>query len=486
MTSGQTITHNAPHRCRWRSFQSSVQILPELVPDLIWADQFLLDAPTERGVLHFHYDERYGGGYHWVFPAKVGSRVGFPKGTDPVPPDHLERHRRAIPVAKAERLVNGRCCLVGDAACQVNAISFGGIRTAMVAGRMAAEAIARGDLSSYERHWSSSPYAKASDMGTHARLSSMSNQEMTRMTEPFRDGYGSLRALKAMLFSSDREIYTIILVIGKIWMVRRMNYDVLIVGAGPAGSAAAACSAKAGARTLLVDRKKEIGTPVQCGEVVSASLLAQSGLRLPPGVALWSRAIPVSSWTGDGSLTIGPLLERGHRGTEDLRQVPCAGSGTNGCFCPSGLPPHLHGDGWEHSEEGPDKDARGGRGVEPKMVVAADGVHSTVGKLMGRPGFDRTDLATGVEFEMVSKRKLPRCMQIFIEPEIGLGYGWIIPKGEWRANVGFGQVGRRLSRRDALLDWITGHPVVSSYFDDRSILEVKTGDAPVPDFKGGP
>ena len=50
--------------------------------------------------------------------------------------------------------------------------------------------------------------------------------------------------------------------------------------------------------------------------------------------------------------------------------------------------------------------------VEPKMVVAADGVHSTVGKLMGRPGFDRTDLATGVEFEMVSKRKLPRCMQV--------------------------------------------------------------------------
>ena len=56
-------------------------------------------------------------------------------------------------------------------------------------------------------------------------------------------------------------------------MVRGMDYDVLIVGAGPAGSAAAACSAKAGARTLLVDRKKEIGTPVQCGEVVE---------RLPP------------------------------------------------------------------------------------------------------------------------------------------------------------------------------------------------------------
>lgn len=142
-----------------------------------------------------------------MFPAKVGNHLGFPKGTDPVPPEYLERHRRAIPVAKAERLVCGRCCLVGDAACQANAISFGGIRTAMVAGRMAAEAIVRGDLSSYERHWSSSPYAKASDMGTFARLRSMSNQEMIGMTEPFRDGYDGLSALKALLLSSDRKLY---------------------------------------------------------------------------------------------------------------------------------------------------------------------------------------------------------------------------------------------------------------------------------------
>jgi flavin-dependent dehydrogenase len=207
LTSGQTIT--TMHLIGADGAHSKVRstFFPELVPHLIWADQFLLDSPTERGVMHFHYDQRYGGGYRWVFPAKVGNHLGFPKGTDPVPPEYLERHRRAIPVAKAERLVYGRCCLVGDAACQANAISFGGIRTAMVAGRMAAEAIVRGDLSSYERHWSSSPYAKASDMGTFARLRSMSNQEMIGMTEPFRDGYDGLSALKALLLSSDRKLY---------------------------------------------------------------------------------------------------------------------------------------------------------------------------------------------------------------------------------------------------------------------------------------
>ncbi|MEW5760059.1 MAG: geranylgeranyl reductase family protein [Candidatus Thermoplasmatota archaeon] len=41
--------------------------------------------------------------------------------------------------------------------------------------------------------------------------------------------------------------------------------DVLIIGAGPAGTTAARYSAK-NADTLVIERKKEIGVPIQCGE----------------------------------------------------------------------------------------------------------------------------------------------------------------------------------------------------------------------------
>jgi flavin-dependent dehydrogenase len=46
------------------------------------------------------------------------------------------------------------------------------------------------------------------------------------------------------------------------------SFDVVVVGAGPAGSVAARFAAAAGVRTLLVDRRPELGEPVQCGEYV--------------------------------------------------------------------------------------------------------------------------------------------------------------------------------------------------------------------------
>ena len=46
-------------------------------------------------------------------------------------------------------------------------------------------------------------------------------------------------------------------------------YDVIVVGAGPAGGTAARYAARRGLTVLMVDKRKEIGVPVQCGEYVA-------------------------------------------------------------------------------------------------------------------------------------------------------------------------------------------------------------------------
>jgi len=265
------------------------------------------------------------------------------------------------------------------------------------------------------------------------------------------------------------------------------EYDVLVVGAGPAGSGAARASAMAGAKTLMVDKKKEIGTPVQCGEVIGLELVKRSGMRVPENAIVarhqftrfvLGREVVIDNaeayWhavTVERKIFDKHLAFRAARAGADVQadtkllSVKMDGEAVKSCLL---------------SHQGEEVE------LSPKAIVAADGVHSTLSKELKAEFFSPQDVARGVEFELVANKDIPQCMQIFIEQEIGLGYGWIIPKGKRKANVGLGLVGVNASRRSFLEDWITGHPVVSRYFDVDKVLEVKIGDAPVPGFLGGP
>ncbi|MCP4631936.1 MAG: NAD(P)/FAD-dependent oxidoreductase, partial [candidate division Zixibacteria bacterium] len=53
------------------------------------------------------------------------------------------------------------------------------------------------------------------------------------------------------------------------------SYDIVVVGAGPTGSTAARFAAEGGANVLLIDRKRDIGIPVRCGEGVSKEPLKE-------------------------------------------------------------------------------------------------------------------------------------------------------------------------------------------------------------------
>ena len=51
------------------------------------------------------------------------------------------------------------------------------------------------------------------------------------------------------------------------------RYDVLVIGAGPAGSIAARNAAEKGLDVLLIEKRQEIGDPVRCAEGVSKECL---------------------------------------------------------------------------------------------------------------------------------------------------------------------------------------------------------------------
>lgn len=47
-------------------------------------------------------------------------------------------------------------------------------------------------------------------------------------------------------------------------------YDLIVVGAGPAGSTTAKYASIGGAKTLILEKRKQVGIPVQCGEFLPA------------------------------------------------------------------------------------------------------------------------------------------------------------------------------------------------------------------------
>ncbi|MBK5191405.1 MAG: FAD-dependent oxidoreductase, partial [Methanosarcinales archaeon] len=74
-----------------------------------------------------------------------------------------------------------------------------------------------------------------------------------------------------------------------------LNCDVLVVGAGPAGSSAARAAAEAGAHTILIDKKKEIGVPVQCGEGFGSYLVPFLPFKIPQELLIW-KLNEISLW----------------------------------------------------------------------------------------------------------------------------------------------------------------------------------------------
>ena len=68
-----------------------------------------------------------------------------------------------------------------------------------------------------------------------------------------------------------------------------MKCDVVVVGAGPAGSTAARTAAEAGLDVVLLEKRQEIGEPVRCAEGLSIragagrSLPAEAGVDLHQG-----------------------------------------------------------------------------------------------------------------------------------------------------------------------------------------------------------
>ena len=154
---------------------------------------------TGEDSLGFAVSTRYPGAYRWDFPSKDGFRsVGYVDGTDSVEVAE-ETGKRFIVAGVLDRVVDGDCCLVGDAACLANPLCYGGIGAALLSGRKAAECIAKGDLSPYQKWVGKDRMFDPHFLKALETYRTWDAEDYIDSVKPFKGGYSILRGFYAIL-----------------------------------------------------------------------------------------------------------------------------------------------------------------------------------------------------------------------------------------------------------------------------------------------
>ena len=240
------------------------------------------------------------------------------------------------------------------------------------------------------------------------------------------------------------------------------SYDIIIVGAGPAGSSAALAAAQRGAKVLLLDQRQRIGVPVQCAEFVPRAI---------------SRAVPFSSTSVVQTIETmtthlpdqstyemkspGYMLDRSIFDKELAASAVQQGAHLSVQTRVTGLTP----DGVVVQQ------GEGKRFIRSKVVIGADGVRSSVAQWVG--GRRRKEIVA-LQYEVVIPRPLDT-VEVFFSREVEGGYAWFFPKGK-TANVGIGIVPQKASLLTTLLAGFLDGLVAAKDFSGIHIVG-KTGGA---------
>lgn len=214
------------------------------------------------------------------------------------------------------------------------------------------------------------------------------------------------------------------------------SYDVAVVGAGPAGSAAALAVAQRGLSVLLLDRRSEVGRPVQCAEYVPR--LIQREVALPGGCVAQSVAVLRTYLPGGETRAMAAPGFVLHRALFDKHlAVKAARAGADVVLRATAL---------ERTRRGlVIRVGRQEREVGATVIVGADGAHSTAGRWIGRRN---TAFIVAAQCELIVDAPMPET-EVYFAPEYVGGYAWLFPKGD-TANVGVGLALEATTSRNAL------------------------------------
>lgn len=258
------------------------------------------------------------------------------------------------------------------------------------------------------------------------------------------------------------------------------SYDVVVVGAGPAGSVTAKTAAEFGLDVLLIERNQEIGVPVKCAEGVSKEI---EKFVAPDKRWICAEVKGANIYGPDGTKVVlsgekmdevGYVLERRIFDKFLASEAARAGAEVRVKTEAYGI---IEEDGYAKGvyARAMGEDTR----IYAHVVVGADGVESKVGRWAGiKTRLQPSNISVCAEFLMCDIEFNNDYSEFFLGSEVApKGYAWVFPKGEDCANVGLGIGGDVSDEKHRAIDYLKAF--VSNRFPDGKIVAEMYGAVPL-------
>ena len=254
------------------------------------------------------------------------------------------------------------------------------------------------------------------------------------------------------------------------------RYDVVIIGSGPAGATTARIAANNNLNVLLIDKKQELGSPIQCSGAVSHHALQE--VNIHPDSEFIQEAIygfeiynrngtskiidyrhlkPEEYGTSPDKRPLGYVVDR--RRFDRYLMTQAERAGVDVWLKTEGLGYKANPEGYceiflkRYNEE---------ITIRAKVLVGADGLQSQVGKWADlQTHIKLPELASCLQF-VVDQVKTKGLLEIITGHEWAPGgYAWVFPKGHGYAEVGLG-VACTMTSKNA--QWHLDHFLKNSFF----------------------
>lgn len=274
----------------------------------------------------------------------------------------------------------------------------------------------------------------------------------------------------------------------------KADYDVVVVGSGPGGATTAKFASEAGLRVLLLDKRQELGAPVQCSGAVSRHALLENEVIISDefiqepiyGFSIYHstgistqmdyRRLKSDEYgPEEGKVPLGYVVDRRRFDRYLMTQAER-----------SAVEVWLKAEAMDLNYENglavlKVKHFNKEFNIRCAVVVAADGLQSQVGKWAGlQTHIKFTELASCLQF-VTDGVEADGLLEIITGHEWAPGgYAWVFPKGHGYTEIGLGIICSMTNlNAQQHLDHFLKNSFMKERFKNAKILEVQGGGVPL-------